>query len=96
MYYNPYMTPKQEVPMVNGLGGAEAYNLAPNSSILLMDKIQAIVYLKVTDSAGYPSVTAYDITPHKSETQTLEERIMRLEEMLNAKSDVNSESATDD
>ena len=50
-YYNPYAqsapTPysinRQEVVRVNGKNGAEAYQMAPNSSILLLDETAPIV-----------------------------------------------------
>ena len=50
-YYNPYAQPtptpyginRQEVVRVNGKNGAEAYQMAPNSSILLLDETAPIV-----------------------------------------------------
>lgn len=98
--YNPYATPalRQEVITVNGKNGAEAYQMAPNSSILLLDETAPIVWLKTTDGASYPTITGYTITPIKpqvaetSDTNELfiglEERIKKLEEIINAKSDV--------
>jgi hypothetical protein len=98
--YNPYATPalRQEVITVNGRNGAEAYQMAPNSSILLLDETAPIVWLKTTDGASYPTVTGYTITPIKPKLAptvesnelftSLEERIKKLEELVNAKSDV--------
>ena len=91
--YNPYFQPqKQEVVRVNGKNGAEAYQLPPNSSILLLDETASIVWLKMTDGAGYPTLSPYDINPHKEESNlttlqsvdfsALEERVKRLEEMI--------------
>ena len=54
---------RTEVIRVHGEEGAKAYNLAPNSSIILMDETEPVVWLKTTDGAGYPTVTGYDITP---------------------------------
>lgn len=47
-YYNPYqpyynMGARQEVVRVNGKNGADAYQMAPNSSILLLDETAPIV-----------------------------------------------------
>ena len=83
---------KQEVIKVNGRGGANAYNLAPDSSALLLDTSAPIVWLVQTDGAGYKTLTPYDITPHEEVQQenvykSLEERISKLEETINAKSD---------
>lgn len=83
---------KQEVIKVNGRGGANAFNLAPDSSVLLLDTSAPIVWLVQTDGAGYKTLTPYDITPHEEVQQenvykSLEERISKLEETINAKSD---------
>lgn len=61
----PFPPPQQEVVRVNGKDGAEAYRMAPNSSVLLLDETKPLVWLKTTDGAGYPSLTAYEITPYE-------------------------------
>ena len=87
---NNNMGVKQQVVKVNGRNGAQAYQMAPNSSILLLDQTAPIVWLKMTDGAGYPTVTPYDIAPHQDEQikQTvdltkIEERLTRLEDIIN-------------
>ena len=91
---NLVMPQQQEVVKVNGKNGVDAFQLAPNSSALLLDTTAAIVWLVQTDGAGYKTSTAYDITPHVSEEETqfktLEERISKLEETINAKSNIKS------
>lgn len=98
---NPYMMPtyntfpqRYEVIHVHGVEGAEAFQMAPNSNTLLLDETAPIVWLVQTDGAGFKTKTAYDITPHKIEDKTtnLEERIKRLEDIINAKSDNTSNS----
>lgn len=80
-----------QITRVNGRNGADALRLAPNSSILLLDENDPIVWLKVTDGAGYATVTPYTIAPYQAaipvDVNSLEERVKRLEEKLNAKSD---------
>lgn len=101
MYYNPtypnnftWNQPnaytKQDVVRVNGENGAKAYNMAPNSSVLLLDENEPIVWLKTTDGAGYPTVTGYQITPMMTQAEkdantiaALEDRINKLERKLN-------------
>lgn len=89
-YYNPYQA-RSEVVKVNGENGARAFQMAPNSSALLLDTNDPIVYLAVTDGAGYKTVTAYDIQLHVTEEQvsfkTLEDRISRIEARLNESHD---------
>ena len=87
---------RQEVIRVSGENGAKAYNLAPSSSAILMDNNAPIVYLKVTDGAGYPSITAYEIRPLMSSEERsatkldeIEKRLGKIEEELrHGKSDV--------
>lgn len=91
-FYPPYNMPqmpqsRQEVIKVHGIDGANAYQLAPNSSVLLLDDNSPIVWFKSTDGAGYATVTPYTITPYKqepvSDIKSLEERIKILEDKLN-------------
>lgn len=99
MFNNPYLNPymnqfqqmqsvQQSVVKVNGENGARAYQLGANSSALLLDESGSLVWLVVSDGAGYKTVTAYDITPHQSaptiDYSTLEQRISRLEVLINA------------
>lgn len=84
--------PRSEIIRVHGEEGAKAYQLPPNSAILLLDDTNPILWFKSTDGAGYPQVTAYDITPHidtkeivqpNNDYQALEERVSKLERRLN-------------
>ena len=45
----PGMLQKNEVVRVSGRGGAEAYQMAPNSSIILLDESAPVIWLKTTD-----------------------------------------------
>lgn len=48
---------------VHGQEGAQAYVLPPNSSVVLLDESEPIIWLKVTDGGGYPTLSKYYITP---------------------------------
>ncbi len=77
--YNPYYpyTPtiptytaplKQETVLtVNGYNGANACQMAPNSSKLALDISGTMIWLIVTDGAGYKTITPYDIFDHKEQ-----------------------------
>lgn len=101
--YQPMVNPVQyqqrsEVVRVNGRNGAEAFQMPPNSSVLLLDETAPIVWLKITDGASYPTLTGYEIKPIETETkmvnnasyEALEERIAKIEERLNEQSNVAS------
>lgn len=86
---------QQKVVEVTGRSGAEAYQLAADSSVLLLDNTAPIVWLVKTDGAGYKSMIPYDIKPHEEEKpvdqiKLLEERIEKLEEAINGKSDTSN------
>lgn len=90
--------PRQEVVKVHGRAGAEMYQMGVNSSALLLDDSAAIVWFKRTDGAGYTAdLIPYDISEHQTEPQIsnneILERIKRLEDIVNGKSD-SSNAAT--
>lgn len=89
---NPYAPlQRRTVARVNGKPGADAYKMGPNEEVLLLDVTAPIIWLKTTDSASYPTLTAYDITPHVEaappDYKTLEDRLKKLEEAIYAKPD---------
>ena len=102
MTLNPYPqmypwnppTSRTEIVRVNGENGARTYQLAPNSSILLLDETAPLVWLAQTDGAGYKTLTPYTITPYQPEppidVRSLDDRIKKLEELINAKPNSNS------
>ena len=94
-YYNPFpqqpMIQPTQVVRVNGENGARSYTIGANSSALLLDESGLMVWLVTSDGAGYKTVTPYDITPHQVQPApdfgSLESRIKRLEELVNATTD---------
>ena len=84
---NQQVAMPQQVVKVNGENGAKAYQMGANSSALLLDESGTMVWLVTSDGAGYKSVSAYDIMPHKTvpapDYGTLETRIQKLEEIVN-------------
>lgn len=85
------MPQRCQVIKVNGRNGADAFRMAADSSVLLLDENDPIVWLKTTDGAGYPTITPYSIAPYQPAPEVnvndLEIRIKRLEDILNGKSD---------
>lgn len=68
--------PQQDITSVNGKAGADKYQMGPNSKVLLLDTTQPVVWLKVTDGAGYATLDGYDLTPHVEKTPESEARDM--------------------
>lgn len=92
--FNPYGNASQNVCMnryeiihVNGENGARAFQMAPNSNVILLDDTSARIFLVQTDGAGYKTVTPYSICPYEPEpnvdVKSLESRIRKLEEYIN-------------
>lgn len=49
--------PQVKIFNVNGRAGAEAFNLAPDSSIFLLDSKDPVIWLVTTDSAATKTIT---------------------------------------
>ena len=77
-YYNQQMTNQQFQPQqetrnlirVNGIGGAKAYQMYPDSTVALFDSNEDIMYIKSTDGAGFPSIRSFRFEEIKADTQT--------------------------
>lgn len=69
----------QQLIQVNGLGGAQNYQVPPNSRVVLFDSNQDVFYIKSTDAGGYPTITAYQFTAIQNQSGLAEEYITRNE-----------------
>ena len=59
---NPYQQNQNsnQIQYVNGIESANAYQMSPNSSVLLMDNNLPRFYVKTTDAAGMASVKTFE------------------------------------
>lgn len=90
MPYNPYPAPAvapaqhYEIIQVNGKAGVDAFQMGPNSRVLLLDETQPLVWLAQTDGAGYKTATPYTLTPYQAappvDLDSLVKRLTKLEE----------------
>lgn len=99
--YPQYNFPTNSAPTnssiqyVNGLDSAKAYQIAPNSSVLLMDSAMDRFYVKKSDASGFSTVDIYDF--HKAEEkhvtadfvsrqefEELRSKITQYDELLNS------------
>ena len=90
--FNPVMqqpmmpAQRREVDRLNGRNGAEMFRMAPNSSVLLLDENEPIIWFVKTDSAGYKTIMPYDIAPHVDEplpdVKGIDERLNSIDERL--------------
>ena len=80
---------RMEIVRVNGENGARAFQLPPNSNVLLLDESAPLVWLVQTDGAGYKTVAPYTITPYQAQPAPdygeLDRRLKILEDMINGR-----------
>lgn len=96
---DPYNLQRQQVIKVNGVNGANAFQMYPNSSVLLLDESAPRLFLAQTDGAGYKTITAYKLEPY-IEPETISnadllERIIKLEEKINGQSNIRHDKQTE-
>lgn len=54
--------PQTNITFVNGIEGAKAFQLSPNSNFLMMDSENSRFYVKTTDSLGIANISSYSFT----------------------------------
>lgn len=69
------MLPPQQILQANGKASIDALRMSPNSSVLIADQTQPIVWRCTSDSLGNVSAVAFDISPHKDESVTEKEAL---------------------
>lgn len=60
--YQPQPQSQTNITFVNGIEGAKAFQLNPNSSFLMMDADNSKFYVKTSDSLGVAKITSYSFT----------------------------------
>ena len=59
--------PQMEIQKVNGEESAKAYPIGPNSSVILLDTNNPLVWVVTTDASGYKTVNPFKIEPYTPE-----------------------------
>lgn len=59
---NQPMQQNTNITFVNGIEGAKAFQLSPNSSVLMMDSENQKFYVKTTDNLGVAKITSYSFS----------------------------------
>ena len=65
----PTMQMQSNIEYVNGIEGAKAFILPPNTQKLLLDSDNAFFYIKTTDAQGKPSVRRFRYIDIEAEQQ---------------------------
>lgn len=53
---------QQNLIRVNGIDGAKAYQMPPNSTVALFDGNEDVMYIKSTDGAGFGNIRMFQFT----------------------------------
>lgn len=95
----PYPMQSQHIIKVNCEASANSYAMPPNSSALMLDENQPILYVATTDGTGYKSITKYNLVPYKPPEQidlkSIAERLKVLEDKLNGESNFRNDKQTE-
>lgn len=102
-YQNSYMPNIQQpqismqsqggIQYVNGFESAKAYQIMPNTSVLLMDSSMDRFYVKKADASGFSTVDAYDFVKaqdkpvvndyvSRAEFDELKQELLKYEDIL--------------
>ena len=86
-FNTPNILPQQQIIQVNGKSSVDMIQMAPNSSVLLMDTTAPIVWMCVTDGVGRVSAIPYDVKVHEEEKPVnplseIESRLNNLENLI--------------
>ena len=73
-----YTLPPQQILQANGKTSIDAIRMSPNSSVLIADTTQPIVWKCVSDGLGNVTAEAFDITHHKTEEEVEKENTNNL------------------
>lgn len=76
-WQQPVQQPVNGLVSVTGIEGAKAYQMPPNSSMPLFDANEDILYVKTTDSGGYPTIRAFQFTPLEQQAQPQQDYVTR-------------------
>ena len=69
-----YTLPPQQILQANGKASIDAIRMSPNSSVLIADTTEPIVWKCVSDGLGNVTAEAFDITHHKTEAEVEKDR----------------------
>lgn len=88
----PQMNNQQNLIRVNGVEGAKAYQMSPNSTVALFDGNDDIMYIKTTDGAGFGNIRMFRFTEMQESTNQTSQSVdyVSREEFENLKKEVES------
>lgn len=97
--------PQMQIQTVSGgEESARAFQMGPNSSVILLDANNPLIWFVSTDSSGYKTVKPFTITPYepekpvsqddiKDQFSVINSRLDKLEERMNANGQSNHGNA---
>lgn len=65
-FNNQSFQSQTNITFVNGMEGAKAFQLRPNSNVLLMDSDNSKFYVKSTDNLGIANISSYSFVEDKN------------------------------
>lgn len=84
----PMQNEAQNLIRVNGIDGAKAYQMMPNSTVALFDANNDLMYIKSTDGAGFPAIRTFSFTEVKETQEAQSVEYISREEFENFKKEL--------
>lgn len=88
----PQSYPQLNNPMIwiQGIEAAKAYQTAPNSTVVLFDSEEQVIYLKSADMQGRPSMRILDYTIRSEAPRTAQNALSGNNAQIPTKEDINA------
>lgn len=87
-FQNSYQIQPNQLIRVNGMDGAKAYQMSPNSTVALFDANEDIMYIKSSDGAGFPTIRTFSFKEILPEASSAAPNYISREEFENFKAEV--------
>lgn len=74
----PSILPPQQIVTAKGKASIDTLKMSPNSSVLIADETEPVIWKCMSDGLGNVTAEAWDITPHKDPVQKQQEDLSAL------------------
>ena len=88
--YPQYQQQNNPIIWIQGMESARAYQTAPNSTVVLFDSEEQVIYIKSADMQGRPSMRILDYTIRTDAPRTAQNALYGNDAQIPTKEDINA------
>ena len=88
--YPQYQQQNNPIIWIQGIESAKAYQTAPNSTVVLFDSEEQVIYIKSADMQGKPSIRILDYTIRTDAPRTAQNALYGTNTQIPTKEDINA------